>query len=276
MRRFHIPAFVFGLACILVLVAVRALDPDPVRSVREIAFDQFQRISPRPYQELPVRIVDIDEASLKAYGQWPWPRSLLADLVDRLTALGAAAIAFDVLFVEDDRMSPARLLADDRISKVFGADQLTSLAQSLPDNDQIFARSLAGAPSVLGFSAISGDTAELPEVKAGFAYTGADPSPAVPHLLGATVVLPQLEQVAAGLGSISLSPTDVISVVREVPLLWANGQNLFPSQVIESLRVAQGISTIVVKANDDAGVAIESVRIGEFLAPTGSDGAIRV
>ena len=219
MRRSYIPAFLFGLACILVLGLVRALDPYPVRSVREIAFDQFQRISPRSYQDLPVRIVDIDEASLKAYGQWPWPRSLLADLVERLMALGAAAIAFDVLFVEDDRLSPSRILSNGRLAEIFGADQLAAVTGALDDNDQIFAESLAGAPTVLGFSVISGETSAVPMVKSGFAFTGADPSPAVSQLSGATAILPPLAQAASGLGSISLSPTDAISVVRNVPLI---------------------------------------------------------
>ena len=276
MRRSYIPAFLFGLVCILVLGIMRALDPYPVRAVREIAFDQFQRISPRSYQDLPVRIVDIDEASLKAYGQWPWPRNLLADLVERLMTLGVVAIAFDVLFVEDDRLSPSRILSNERLAEIFDADQLAAVTGALADNDQIFAESLAGAPTVLGFSMISGETAVVPAVKSGFAFTGADPSPAVPQLSGATVVLPPLAQAAAGLGSISLSPTDAISVVRNVPLIWANGQNLYPSLVVESLRVAQGVSTIIVNAISDAGVAVESVRIGDFEIPVTSNGAIRV
>lgn len=276
MRRFHIPAFLFGLACVLALGLVRLLDPYPVRAVREIAFDQFQRISPRSYPDAPVRIVDIDEASLKAYGQWPWPRSLLANLVERLKAAGAAAIAFDVLFVESDRLSPARLLADDRVSNMLRADELASLARSLPDNDEIFAKSLADAPTVLGFSMISGTTAVVPAAKSGFAFTGADPSQAVLQITGATANLPALEQAAAGLGSVSLSPTDDISVVRRVPLIWADGQKLYPSLAGESLRVAQGVSTIVVNAISDAGVAVESVRIGDFVVPTTSDGSFWV
>ena len=59
---------------------------------------------------LPVRIVDIDEDSLKQVGQWPWPRTLLAELVDRLAANGAATIGLDLVFPEPDRLSPANAL----------------------------------------------------------------------------------------------------------------------------------------------------------------------
>jgi CHASE2 domain-containing sensor protein len=78
--------------------------------MREQTMDQFQRLSPRPHIDQPVRVVDIDEAALARFGQWPWPRDRLAELVDKLDALGAAAIAFDMAFAEPDRLSPARLM----------------------------------------------------------------------------------------------------------------------------------------------------------------------
>jgi adenylate cyclase len=276
MRRINIPASLVGLASIAVLLFVRVLDPYPVRSIREIAFDQFQRFAPRAYQDVPVRIVDIDEASLRDYGQWPWPRTLLAEIVERLNELGAAAIVFDILFVEKDRLSPSSVLSDERISDLIKTEELPSLVQSLPDNDKIFAGSLASAPTVLGFSMISGDTAVAPPIKSGFAFTGADPSRALPQLIGVTQVLPSFARAADGLGSLNLSPTESISVVRTVPLLWAYGEQLFPSLAVESLRVAQGVSTTIVSTVSDASVAIESVRVGDFLIPTTSDGAFWV
>src|SRR5437763_1399938 len=70
---------------------------------RQTVFDEYLRLKPRQYEPTPVRIVDIDEDSLQRFGQWPWPRTLLAKLVDRLNELGAAAIAFDILFIDADR-----------------------------------------------------------------------------------------------------------------------------------------------------------------------------
>jgi adenylate cyclase len=79
--------------------------------LRLIAFDSFQRLDPQPYDPtLPVRIVDIDQASLDRVGQWPWPRTTVARLLENLTAQGAAVVAFDVLFSEPDRTSPEQLL----------------------------------------------------------------------------------------------------------------------------------------------------------------------
>src|SRR5438045_6948195 len=56
---------------------------------RRSVFDYYQRLAPRTYQDTPVRIVDIDDASLARVGQWPWPRSAVAAMVSRLAASGA-------------------------------------------------------------------------------------------------------------------------------------------------------------------------------------------
>ena len=97
------------LLLLFALVELRHVDPRPLEELRLRTFDLFQVLRPRQQTIRPVVIVDIDEASLKEIGQWPWPRTVLADIVTRLTGLGAAAIGFDVVFAEPDRMSPNAL-----------------------------------------------------------------------------------------------------------------------------------------------------------------------
>ena len=97
-------SFVFALIGGAILL--RYADPFFVRALRLIAFDNFQRLDPEPYDpNLPIRIVDIDEKSLSMIGQWPWPRTTVRDLLLALTSKGAAVVAFDVLFAEPDRTS---------------------------------------------------------------------------------------------------------------------------------------------------------------------------
>ena len=81
-------AILFGVTVVALLVALRWADFSTLRSVRDFAFDQFQRLAPRAYEPTPVRIIDIDERSLKTLGQWPWPRTLVAKLSSRLNELG--------------------------------------------------------------------------------------------------------------------------------------------------------------------------------------------
>src|SRR3979409_1521008 len=78
------------LALLIGLAALRIADPAPVEEIRVRTFDTFQRIDPRVKTARPVTIVDIDEASLAKLGQFPWPRTRIADLIAGLTRLAAA------------------------------------------------------------------------------------------------------------------------------------------------------------------------------------------
>src|SRR4029077_14933560 len=127
------------IVALLVLVnalILRASDPDALVRLRDLAFDSYQRIKPRVVpDDLPVRIVDIDEAALAEYGQWPWARDqVMARLVDRLREQGAAVIAFDVVFAEPDRHSPT-MVAKNLPDSVRNSDARRTL-ESLPDSDE--------------------------------------------------------------------------------------------------------------------------------------------
>ena len=257
---------VIGLAIVTALAVLRASDPQLLRLARDLTFDQYQRLLPRSFENQPVRVVDIDEASLREFGQWPWPRNRIAALVDRLSDMGAAAIAFDVLFAEPDRLSPRNVVRD-----VTGVDP--SLLGKLPDNDEILSQSIAGKPVVLGFG-LSNEGNYLPPVKAGFAYTGESPFGAPPAIRAATPLQPQLQANAAGLGHISLNPGTSSAVVRAVPLFLSDGKQLYPSLALEALRVAQGASTYILDAAPDTANTLTRVKIGNFVVPVTASGEL--
>ncbi|APO76295.1 adenylate cyclase family 3 protein [Rhizobium etli 8C-3] len=257
---------IIGLAIVAVLTLLRASDPQLLRSIRDVTFDEYQRVSPRPFEELPVRVIDIDEASLREFGQWPWPRDRLAMLVDRLSGMGAAAIAFDILFAEPDRLSPRTV-----VGTVPGIDP--ALLSQLPDNDEIFADSVADKPVVLGFG-LTNEGTYRPSVKAGFAFTGESPVGAPPHFNAATPLRPRLEANAAGIGHISLNPGSSSSVVRAVPLFLTDGEQLYPNLALEALRVAQGVSTYVLAGAPDAAGVMTSVKTGDFVVPVTAAGEL--
>src|ERR1700730_3225470 len=113
------------------LVSLRIMDPRPLEELRLRTFDLFQVLRPREQTLRPVVIVDIDEASLKDIGQWPWPRTVVADLVTHIAQAGAVATGFDIVFAEPDRMSPAVAVESFR-----GIDQETrDKLGKLPSND---------------------------------------------------------------------------------------------------------------------------------------------
>ena len=95
-------------------VYLKRLDPRPLRQMQNITFDYYNKLLPR-VQGDQVVIIDLDESSLKKYGQWPWPHDVVATLIEKINDLGAKSIAFDMVFSEPDRTSLPRIAAGDQI-----------------------------------------------------------------------------------------------------------------------------------------------------------------
>ena len=268
--------FLVSLAALGLALAVQVSAPGPSAKLRHVAFDTYQRLLPREYEPLPVRIVDIDETSLEKLGQWPWPRTLIAELVQTLGAAGVAAIAFDMVFAEPDRSTPGRALSAWR-----DRPEIEALLRTLPDNDETLAQALADSPVVLGFI-LNGDAASArsPTLKAGFAVAGADPRPVLADLPGAVAPLEVLEAAAVGAGALNYFP-DGDGKVRRVPLVLRHGEQLVPSLVAEAIRVAGGGRGYAIKTLARArrwGTAIDggitAIRIGRATVPTTSRGEV--
>ena len=263
---------------IALAVMIRYADPFIIQAARLIAFDTYQRLAPQAYDpDLPVRIVDIDEVSLAKLGQWPWPRTVMRDLVDRLGAAGAAVVAFDVQFAEADRTSLEQIV---RSLPQEQAGRLADVIIGKPTNDEEFAAALKRTPSVLA-TALSGAGSGLAFLpKAGFAIAGDDPRPFVAAFSSGAGNLKVLEDAASGIGSINWTP-DRDQVLRRVSLLYRVDDTLVPTLFAEALRVAQGASTYILKASNASGETafgqrsgLNNVRVGNLEIPTDRDGAI--
>lgn len=264
----------FKLLVLLLVVAAFAvlfvLDPVPLQALRNIGFDQYQRWHPRVYQDAPVRIIDIDDESLRRLGQWPWPRTRLAELVTHLQDAAPSAVAFDVVFAEPDRTSPKAMLDAGAAPPV-----VRRWLESQPDHDAALARALAGANVVLGQSVTSEPSSggAAPQPKARFIVSGEAPNAFLHTYPAGVPVLPELEAAAAGLGFITFIP-DSDGVVRRVPLVLNVGGVLVPSLTAEALRVAQGARNDVVRSVGAAGVGVAEVRIGQVQLPTNAAGEV--
>jgi adenylate cyclase len=249
---------------------------------RRSVFDYYQRLAPRTYQDAPVRIVDIDDASLAAVGQWPWPRSAVAALVGRLSASGASAIVFDVVFAEPDRTSPTQILNIWSADGV-AVDTMRKSLSAVPDHDALLAKAIRDAGNVVtGFGLSNEPGGRKPLLRTGFASLGDDPLPFIPDYAGAIDSLPILEAAAAGNGSVSFS-SDSDFVLRRVPLVERVGTQLYPTLAAEALRVAEGAHTILIKSTGASGEfgsgnenGIVSIRIGRTIVPTDSEGAVLI
>src|ERR1700682_1531188 len=221
---------------IAAVVAVRALDPFFVQALRLIAFDSYQRFSPQAFDKtVPVRIVDVDERSIALLGQWPWPRTVLAELVQKLTEKGAVAVAFDIMFPETDRTSLEEVL------KRMPPEQAALVAPLLGKtrtNDETFAETLKETPIVLGTSLTAAGNASSIKAKAGFAVAGDDPRPFMFPFSGATGNIEILADAAKGIGALNWAP-DRDQVVRRVALVYRLRGGFIPPPSAGAPRAAQ-------------------------------------
>lgn len=265
-----------GVAVLIGLMLLRGYDPPLLQYLRNAGFDQLQRIWPREKPDLPVRIVDIDERSLAELGQWPWSRKVLGRLVDELNTLGAAVVAFDIIFPEPDRLSPSRIAADPELLSGLSAEARREISTSFPDNDDIFAAAMKGRPVVLAFATAPGNVRTTPPRVAGFAQTGLDASKAPPFIQDVAANIETLEAAAAGFGGINLDLAREQGIARQTPMLWTDGTGFYPSLALEALRVAQGASTIIINASDTTENAIDSIRVGDFEIPVAEDALFAV
>ena len=270
---------IVGYVLLFGFIALYIADPKPVQFMRLKGFDFYQQMKPReipPPERKPVTIIDLDEKSLGEVGQWPWPRNILAQLVENLMKMGAVVVAFDIVFAEPDRMNPAAI-AD----ALKGLDEDTkNKIRQFKSNDEIFAETIKRSRVVLGQSTVENELegVKLPPVKKSIAVRKygpnvPDPLDLLPSFPALVRNVPIIEQAAGGRfgghGIFSIIP-EQDGIIRRIPSLFVQGKDMFPALSVEMLRLATGRPTILVKV-DQAG--IKSLGIAKGLEiPTDQNG----
>lgn len=276
--RLPLKQLVLTVSLLGLAVGLRIADPQPVARLRLSVFDTYQRMEPRqPSPDKPVRVIDIDDASLAALGQWPWPRTRLAEMITKLNEAGAATIALDIVLAEPDRFSAGELAH--QLRDVPALKPLLERAAELPNNDAVLARALTPAQVVLGISGEQLPTGRtLPPPKASYAVAGDDPALFVPAFKGGTPSLSELSLAAQGIGAVNWLP-EHDQVVRRVPLLISIGGTLYPSLAAEQVRLAEKTSTLFIRSSGGSGVSafgqhtgLDSIRIGSKILHSDGDG----
>jgi adenylate cyclase len=214
-----------ALITLVLIAGVRFADPAFVESVRLRYFDQL--ITSQPKQDIPVHTVNIDEAALDKYGQFPFPRGLYADIVKDLYDRNAGLVVLNILMPESDR---------------FGQD--TKLAQALEKYPTV----LPQVASTANKNKTFGSAVQV---------VGVDPGGNLVEYPGIIANVPMLEERAAGVGVVNTFP-EIDGVVRRMPLLILSGETVHPAIGLETLRIAAGDTKIQVKITD---MGVEAVRI---------------
>ena len=261
------PKLSYRATALLALTALSVLiwlQPTWLRRIQAAWFDSMQAVAPRPIQSMPVTIVAIDDKSLGVLGQWPWPRTVLADLIRAIDAHQPAAIGLDVLMPEPDRLSPDRLLA--HLSEQDPA--LARRLAELPSNDRLLADAIGAARVVLvavGTHERSGGALRAAPV----VVSGAGAGSGLARYSGVIANIEPIEGAAAGHGVISVEPSN--AVFRRFPLIVDIDGTLAPALATEMLRVALKEPSVRLWRSASR---IRGISVGDYSVPTEADGSL--
>ena len=258
-----------GFLVVVVLAGICAMPRVPgLDTLRLSWFDVLQRAAPRARVSAPVVIVDVDGRSLAAHGQWPWPRTLVAVLFDRIAAGNPAAIGLDVVMPDQDRLSPQRLPA---LIRTIGPDLAAQLA-ALPSNDAVLAAAIRDRPVVLGIGGadkVSEPGSRPPGRMVPVRSVGGDPTTFLRRYDTMLRSVPEIDRAAVGYGLLNADPEG--GAVRRVPLVALVGGVMTPTLALEMFRVAAGVPGLTVSV---VAGGIQGVGVGAFGVPTQPDGSV--
>lgn len=256
------------LALVAGCLALAFIEHTPLTLLQNAQFDRMQRQSPRDRSEMPALVVAVDEKSLAALGQWPWPRQTLARLIEKIGAAEPLAIGLDMIFPEPDRLGAASLKS--LYPQLQGA--------RLEDPDERLSRALERTPSVLGMAATNGLP---PGARTALKVTpvlsrGGDARDGAGRFAGALASLPLLEASARGQALLNAQADPALldperGVLRRVPLMASVADLPVASLGPEMLRVALEAPAVQAWVR---GSEITRVGVGEYSLPTRDNGEL--
>jgi len=217
-----------ALLTLALIIGIRVADPAFVESVRLRYFDTL--ITSKAPTQNNIYTVNIDEATLDRYGQWPFKRDQYANLIGELYAHNAGLVVWNIMMPEKDRL---------------GGD--AALASTLKDRPVV----LTNMPAM---------TNKNQAHRPGSAVIGSDNLGTIINYPGLIANIPELENAAAGVGIANTLP-EIDGVNRRLPLFIGSNGNLYPSVSLEVLRLLAGDSTFQVKLNANG---VEKMRIPSF------------
>ena len=256
-----------GAALLAALALAVWLKGPGIERLQSAWFDAHQTLWPRRVDTLPVTVIAIDQQSLIEFGQWPWPRNLLARLVRVVQRAEPAAIGINIVMPEADALSPERLLAQAQLED----RTLTEALRALPTHDAQLAKALSTAPAVLVVAGLSERTPQRLRAAPVTVHGGGGAAPAVPVYAGALTSIDQLDAQARGWGLISADSSR--GVIRRMPTVASIDGTLLPSLALEMLRVAQGAPSLKLVVS---GSEVRRIEVGSLSVPTEADGAVRL
>jgi len=228
----------------LVLLGVRIDNSNTVKTLKFKTWDYFQQIQPRADISDRVMVVNITESDLKRYGQWPWPRHILGLFHAGLTDSGAVLVNYNVLFAEADRMGGKEYLKSFPMTE----EVREQLGAFLTDTDRVFAYAINESKNVVLMMSVKSDKDEIIPTTTPIIQKGN----VLPWLYEYNGIVPPLTQLTVGAKGIGVNVTspEPDAVVRKMPVLIRVGDKIYPSMLLENIRLVNSSKRIKVVAKE--------------------------
>jgi adenylate cyclase len=252
--------------------------PKVLRQLEYSLYDVLLRATHNSFGSGRLAIVDVDEASLKAFGQWPWPRYRLALLLEKIQSLGASSLALDMILAEPDRTSPgylrSQILRDRNIDIA-----PEGFAEEPPDYDRVLAGTLANGPFItsyqfqFGTSKSASQECPIHALSAAFlSRTEGAPSSQLTTATGVTCNLEPLAGAARFSGFLNVAP-DSDGIHRRVPLVIRYQGSLYPSLALATALHVLNVRQVLLEMGPDG---LTALRVGDRRIPVDAGGNLLV
>ena len=259
--------YIYLSSVFLLLIIIKFINPPIIQKISFINYDFYQKVFNRG-EVKDVTIVDIDEKSIAKVGQFPWRRDAYSKILKNLNKHNPKAIAFDIVFSEEDKQNPKDLLL--QLQKE--SNQLIDVDVS--DTNKIFVDSLKNSKIILPILGEPNDNFVKNESKpkARIIAKGENPKNFIYKFKNKIISLEEINNAASGIGSISLIP-NIDGVIRNVPVLYNIDNRIWPSLALEAVRVASGQKNLLVKSNKNG---IELIKTRNNIIPSDQNAVINV
>ena len=254
MRLFNKQRDIVAILIIFILF-LKFFEPSFVRKISNLNYDTYQTLFLQNFDRQDIRIIDIDDKSIKEIGQFPWRRDKLAKIIDNLNKANPKVIAFDIFFSEPDRENPSKIL-----------DELLINSEDVLNSDEEFLKSINNSKVVLpivGLGAQQESEENLNDnIKAKFIFKGQAAINSLYKFSNGLTSLKSINDNAKGIGSISIIDSED-GILRYVPLLVGINNQVWPALSLEALRVANNQKNFLV-ASDELGIQTIKTRTDQF------------
>ena len=229
----------------VVLVGIRVDNSDTVKILRYKTWDHFQYVYPRQEVSDAVVVINITESDIKKYGQWPWPRHILGIFHANLSDAGALLVNYNILFAEKDRMSGTEYL---KSMPIINLELREQLGKVLLDTDAVFSAVMKQYGNAVLMMSVKNEGDSIMPSTTQIIQKGN----ALPWLYNYAGIVPPHTKIAAGSTAIGVNVTspEPDAVVRKMPMLIRVGEKIYPSMILENIKLINKSSRIKVIAKE--------------------------